>query len=143
MVGLEGLEGEVFVFGYYHTDSPGREVLVPAQVVDGQLEIPEKFGSVMPHEITYNESEGRCVCWLVDRDVSKVFTCRGKSAMYDELGGMVIHFSGGIGRYAFHYDSIAGLSDLRGIEIILLELEDDMDPDERERKRLELMVGLC
>ena len=117
-----------FVFRYYTSKSRLKSCLVPLQVVGGELEevAPGRFD---PEVLNEGDRTEACLRFLRERGVTKVWSCGGHT-MYDEVLGFPTHFSGGEGKYAFHYDSIVG-DNLGGIEVEKFTREELSDEDRR------------
>ena len=135
------MEWEYFVFDYYTSVSRPRSCLVPLRVVNGVLEYVPNFGSTDPQEITLGESERKLMKLLGEVGVREIWSCRG-DCMYDEALGFITHYSGGEGKYAFHYDSVVGrgMGDLKVKEFTVVE---KLGREEREGRRVDLLEVFC
>tara|TARA_Y100000310_G_scaffold345239_1_gene463014 strand:- start:301 stop:714 length:414 start_codon:yes stop_codon:yes gene_type:complete len=126
------MEGEVFVFEHYDVYSRDRPCLVPLIVEGGKLKEIQEFGSTDPQEITWGESERKLAELLREKGIDSVWTCGGE-CMYDEVLDFVTHFSGGEGKYAFHYDPVErGISD--GITVQTFTGDRRLSTEERNAK---------
>jgi hypothetical protein len=132
-------DGDYFVFSYYDTHSIPSELIVPFVLTEGKLKESEDFGSYDPQE---HRGSKKCLNFLRERNIQKVFTTTTRGHyMYSELHGLIIHFSGGEGKYAFHYDPVRQ-GELEGIKIIEVAPE-ILSDDERENRRKTLADILC
>lgn len=131
------MEGEYFVFEYYTSQDMSSSCLVPLRVVDGCLkEIPE-FGNPDPQEINWGESQGQLMKFLEKEKVTEIWSCGGH-CMYDEVLEFNTHYSGGEGKYAFHYDSVV-VEGLEGIAVKEFINTGELSEEEREGRRQELL----
>ena len=135
------MEGEYFVFDYYDSNSRPNSCLIPLWVERGRLKNVGSWSAFDPQELSVSERTEKCLEMLRERGVNRVWSCGGDT-MYDKLLGLVTHFSGGVGKYAFHYDRVQSRK-LGEIWVREFFPDTNLNDEERERQRQELIVGLC